>query len=176
MKNKNTLMILTLMFSGVACSSDNQESIDMRQNAILEDAIESDTGKMLVMAPYKTIDEDDNDYVSKEELINYGNSVHYSMDGDDDSQVSLDEFLFWGFGLQDVAANKERERAYKTGLTMVHTFWDKDGNSLLSQDEQRQSISDDFTRSDQNSDNVLSQKEYLLGFPVNVAFRTALKD
>ncbi|WP_136439449.1 signal transduction protein [Pacificoceanicola onchidii] len=135
---------------------------------------QSSEGRDLAKLAFRSVDNAERGYIDQGEFTNFGSDVFVSMDFDENDKLSLDEFLSWDFGLDQVAEKAGRAEAYETALRVVFAFWDRDGDNQITRTEHRRSLLADFARADANDDAVLTEKEFLLGFSVNVAARAAI--
>ncbi len=131
-------------------------------------------GRDLAKLAFKSVDQDERGYIDQGEYTNFGGDVFVSMDYDENNRISLDEFLSWGFGMEQIAEEAGRAEAYETAMRVVFAFWDRNGDTEISKTEYRQSLSADFRRADFNNDAVLSEEEFLSGFSINIAARAAI--
>jgi hypothetical protein len=135
---------------------------------------QSSEGRDLAKLAFQSVDKAERGYIDQGEFTNFGSGVFVSMDSNDDNKLSLGEFLSWGFGMELVAEEAGRAAAYDTAMRVVFAFWDRDGDNEITRTEHRQSLLADFRRADADSDAVLTEEEFLLGFSVNVAARAAI--
>ena len=133
-------------------------------------------GRKLAELAFDTVDSQERGYLDMGQMVNFANLVHLSMDYDENSLVSLKEFMNWGFGMQNIAEDTNRMRAFNTALKVVYSFWDRNGDGQLSSSEHKKAIMSDFKRADLDGNGSLTKAEYLNGFSLNVAIRAALKD
>ncbi|WP_299664716.1 signal transduction protein [uncultured Ruegeria sp.] len=137
-------------------------------------AAEENEGRRLAELAFASVDSAERGFIDMGEFTNFGSDVFVSMDGDESGKISLDEYMGWDFGLVAVAEERDRMDAYETALRVVFAFRDRDGNGEISKTEHRQSMNFDFQRADLNGDAILTESEFLNGFPVMVALRAAL--
>ncbi len=137
-------------------------------------AQEVNEGRRLAETMFESLDGSNRGFVDMGEYSTFGADIFFSMDTDQDTRISLDEFMSWDFGMRMVAEERDRVAAYETALRVVFAFWDRNGDGLISRTEHRQSLAQDFQRADIDNDAVLSRDEFLSGFSVNVALRAAL--
>lgn len=135
---------------------------------------EDNEGRRLAGLAFDSLDTAGRGFIDQGEYSNFGSDVFYSMDSDQNGQITLGEFMNWDFGMAAVAAEAGREVAYETALRVVFAFWDRDGDGGISRTEHRQSLNLDFIRADANNDAVLSEEEFAGGFSVMVALRAAI--
>jgi len=108
------------------------------------------------------------------EFSNFGNDVFVSMDSDENKKLSLEEFMGWGFGMSNVAEERDRVEVYEAALRILFAIRDRNGNGEISMVENRKSINLDFQRADLDGDALITQDEFLKGYMVMIAFRAAL--
>ncbi|MEP3300271.1 MAG: signal transduction protein, partial [Pseudoruegeria sp.] len=135
---------------------------------------ETNEGRDLSKLAFSSVDTAERGYIDQGEFTNFGSDIFFSMDANDDDQMSLGEFLSWGFGMEQVAEEAGRADAYETAMRVVFAFWDRNGDNKITRTEYRQSLAADFRRADANNDAVLSEEEFLGGFSVNIAARAAI--
>ena len=131
-------------------------------------------GRDLAKLAFASVDQAGRGYIDQGEYTSFGNDVFVSMDSDENNTLSLGEFLSWGFGMEQVAEEAGRAEAYETAMRVVFAFWDRDGDNKIDLTEYRRSLDADFRRVDANSDAVLTEEEFLLGFSINIASRAAI--
>lgn len=135
---------------------------------------EENEGRRLAELAFASVDSADRGFIDMGEFTNFGTDVFVSMDSDDSGKISLEEYLAWDYGMASVAEDRDRVDAYETALRIVFAFRDRNGNGEISKTEHRQSMNFDFQRADLNGDAILTEREFLDGFPVMVALRAAL--
>lgn len=132
-------------------------------------------GAELAKLGFESSDLNGDGSISRDEMMEQGHNVFLSMDYNDDGALSFEEFFGWDFGFKNLAEDLGREQAYETALKIVFNLWDRDFDGLVTSQEQRAGVARDFGRNDLDGDYALSPAEFLGGFLVNVAIRTALK-
>ncbi|MDX8350038.1 signal transduction protein [Cognatiyoonia sp. IB215446] len=137
-------------------------------------AQEETDGRRLAQMAFASLDEANRGFIDQGEFSNFGGDVFVSMDTDGDNNLSLPEFLSWDYGMAPLAAEAGREDAYETALRVVHAFWDRNGDGVISRTEHRQSLNFDFQRADTDNDALLTEDEFTGGFSVMVALRAAI--
>lgn len=133
-------------------------------------------GRDLANYAFETIDVSENGMIDMGESHIYGEGVFSGMDADGNARVSETEFLAWGYGFQNLAADIDKELVYRTALRVVFSFWDRNQNGEISRTEQRVATNRDFRRADVNGDALMSKEEFFGGFSIMMAIRVALKD
>lgn len=132
-------------------------------------------GAELAKLGFESSDLNSNGFVSRDEMMEQGDNVFVSMDANDDGALSFEEFNGWDFGFKNIAEETGREQALETAMKIVFNLWDRDFDGLVTSQEQRAGVARDFVRNDLDGDYALSKSEYIGGFLVNVAIRSALK-
>lgn len=132
-------------------------------------------GAELAGLGFESADMNSDGFVSRDEMMEQGENIFFSMDANDDDALSFDEFFSWDFGFRNLAEDLGREQAYETALRIVFNIWDRNYDGVVSRKEQRAGIARDFGRNDLDGDYALSKSEFLGGFLINIAIRSALK-
>ena len=132
-------------------------------------------GRELAELGFKAIDVHGNGYVHMGDMEGYRLLVFTSMDGNDDDKVTRAEFMSWDYGFQNIAKERDREAAYEAAQKVLFSFWDRDGDGVLTPSEHRHAVTADFRRADLNGDAILSEREFIGGFSIMVAMRAALE-
>ena len=132
-------------------------------------------GRAVAVISFNAVDEDAKGYVHMGDIERFGQSVFAGMDYDNDGRVTFEEFSGWDIGFQEAAEAEGRPEAIVTARRILFAMWDRDGDNEMTRSEHRFSLSQDFRRADVNGDSVLDEREYLLGFGVNVIMRAAIR-
>ena len=132
-------------------------------------------GKMLGETIFKSMDTSDLGEIHLGEIEEFRDSVFAGMDYDQNGKVTYEEFSSWDLGFRFVAEEVGRAEAYTTASKIVFAFWDRDGDRELTETEMRFAMSSDFRRADLDDDGLLTQNEFISGFPVIVAMRAAIR-
>ncbi|MEL6946367.1 MAG: hypothetical protein AAFO73_01860 [Pseudomonadota bacterium] len=132
-------------------------------------------GRALAELTFKMVDVKEKGYVDQGDMELVRGQIFTSVDTDENSRLSLSEFLEWDYGFANIVAEQGGELAYKSALTVVFSFWDRDGDGSISETEHRKAMIADFNRADLNGDAVLNEKEFLSGLSILVAVRSVLK-
>lgn len=132
-------------------------------------------GKRLAELTFESVEGSDKGYLDQGDMERMRGLIFQSMDGDGDKKLSLAEYLSWDFGFASLAEETNRALAYETALKVVFSFHDRDGDGAITETEHRKSIMADFRRADLDDDAILTKGEFLGGFSVLVAVRSALK-
>lgn len=98
-----------------------------------------------------------------------------AMDDNGDGEVTYAEFASWDPGFARIAEAQGRGDAYVTASKIVYAFWDRDGDDSLNEREYRIAMSHDFRRADLDGDALLTEAEFIGGFPIMVAMRAAIR-
>jgi len=132
-------------------------------------------GKRLANLSFDAVDTASKGYLNQADIEIFRQQVFVSMDTDESNSIELNEFLSWDFGFELVAADAGKDLAYKTALKVVYNFWDRNNDGRISATEHRKAIAHDFERADLNNNVVLERSEFMNGFSILAAIRTALK-
>ena len=124
---------------------------------------------------FATIDTNGRGWIHAGDLEQFRALVFVGMDADDNQAVNFNEFSSWDPGFAYVAEQMGRSDAYLTASKIVFSFWDRNGNDALTESEMRFAMTSDFRRADVDDDSLLTQEEFLQGFPIMVAMRAALR-
>jgi hypothetical protein len=114
-------------------------------------------------------------------MIDLGNlevfraSAFAGMDQNDDKKVPYAEFSAWDPGFVTVAEQEGRKDAYTTASKIIFSFWDRDANGELTDQEMQRAMALDFQHADLNDDAMLTKEEFMNGFPIIVAMRAAIR-
>lgn len=131
-------------------------------------------GKELAVLIFGSIKGDPDGLADMGEFISFGNDIFASMDADDNSSITLEEFKEWDFGFSFIAEDEGHQRAYDTAQKILFAFWDRDGNGKIGPSEYHKAMVADFRRADIDDNAFLSEEEFLMGYIVNRAYRAAL--
>lgn len=137
-------------------------------------ADEPSEGRRLAELAFSGVDADSRGHIDMSQYLRFGADVFVSMDQDESEAVDLAEFLDWDFGMALVADEQNATRAYETALRVVFAFWDRNGDGQITSAEHGQSLVLDYQRADTDRDGLLTRDEFLGGFSINIALRTAL--
>ena len=114
-------------------------------------------------------------YIHGGDLEQFRALVFDGMDTDEDARITYAEFASWDPGFAYVAEATGRSDAYTTASKIVFAFWDRNGDGEMTETEMRLAMTADFRRADLDDDAQLSQEEFLMGFPIMLAMRAALR-
>ena len=132
-------------------------------------------GRELGETLFQSMDTSSEGAIHMGDIEQFRESVFAGMDQDDDKTVTYEEFAAWDPGFSVVAESVGRKDAYTTASKIVFAFWDRDGNGALTEPELRFAMSSDFRRADLDDDALLTQEEFINGFPIMVAMRAAIR-
>lgn len=132
-------------------------------------------GAHLAELTYDSMDATGRGFIHMGDMEELRNDIFVSMDANEDNKLSEAEWLNWDFGFSNVAEELGRELAYRTALRVVFAVQDRDNDGQITQSEHRQFLATDFNRADLDHDALLTKPEYMNGFTIIVAIRTALK-
>lgn len=144
-------------------------------SVMAQDDLVGKEGRLIGETIFASVDQSENGQIHMGDLEAFRSLVFAGMDSDDDGNVEYAEFSEWDPGFAYVAEQAGRKDAYTTASKIVFSFWDKNGNGKLTQREMRLAMNADFRRADQNDDALLSQEEFIQGFPIMVAMRAAIR-
>ncbi len=104
----------------------------------------------LAAQQFADIDADQDGRLTVEEFAAYSELVFVSMDSDESQDLSEQEFLGWGFGMQNLADEAGARQGYDTAVRVVFDLWDRDNDGAIGADEQRdgQSMAFEFADAD----------------------------
>lgn len=143
--------------------------------AVLANAAFAETeGRRLAGLAFDSSDLNGDGFITMEEFQSHYGDIFFSMDSDQNGSLGWDEFLNWGFGMQNVAVDTGRTQAYETARRIVFDTWDRSIDWKVSEAEQRRGVAADFVASDEDRDGRLSRDEYLHYSIQNVTLRSAL--
>ncbi|MEM0898401.1 MAG: signal transduction protein [Pseudomonadota bacterium] len=123
---------------------------------------------------FGSIEDNPDGNVDLGEFVAFGKTVFTSMDTDENASISFAEYGEWDPGFEVLAEEAGREDEFETAKKILFAFWDRDGSKTISQQEFHQAMTVDFRRADIDQNAFLTRDEFLLGYIVNVAYRSAL--
>lgn len=132
-------------------------------------------GRLTAELTFSSIDRNANGYIHQGDLEVFRSDVFASMDSDENSRLTYDEFSAWDPGFSAIAEKTGKADAYMTATKIVFAFWDRDGDGAITESEMRHAMNADFRRADINDDAALSEDEFLKGFTIIVAMKAALR-
>lgn len=132
-------------------------------------------GRALAETLFATMDQTGRGAIHAGDLEDFRDSVFAGMDSDQSRGVTYREFADWDPGFRQIATNAGRESEYATASRVVFAFWDRDGDGSMSEPEMRTAMSADFRRADLDDDGLLTEAEFIQGFPIMVAMRAAIR-
>lgn len=133
-------------------------------------------GKGLAAMSFESIKRSDRDFVDLSEMEIFRGSLFFSMDQDDNNNLTFDEYFEWDYGFKLIAEEAGKQKEYLTAMKIMFAFWDLDGDGKLTDSEHKRALVRDFQRADLNNDNVLTKPEFFGAFSMNIAFKAALSD
>ncbi|WP_224816956.1 EF-hand domain-containing protein [Hasllibacter sp. MH4015] len=132
-------------------------------------------GREVGQTVFATIDASNRGAIHAGELEDFRDAVFASMDTNGDRRVPFEEFVAWDPGFARVAEEAGRLDQYTTAARIVFAFWDRDGSGEMTEQEMRFAMVQDFRRADLDDDTLLTEDEFLQGFPIMVAMRAAIR-
>ena len=136
---------------------------------------QSAEGRAVGETIFVTMDQTGRGAIHMGDLEEFRDSVFAGMDYDGDGRVTYEEFASWDPGFARVAQETGRADAYVTASRIVFAFWDRNADGALTAREMRFAMSSDFRRADVDDDGLLTQEEFIQGFPIMVAMRAAIR-
>ena len=118
-------------------------------------------GRLIGEAIFDMVDKSQNGKIHLGDIEAYRDDVFVGMDENEDGKVSYAEFSQWDPGFLYVAEQVGRQDAYTTASKIVFSFWDKNGDGVISVREMRLAMIADMERADQNDDAVLTIDEFI---------------
>ena len=176
---KTKYLIVPMIIGLAACSQDDAQTADTSEPAKKferEERSEPKTeGQRLARLGFDQVDNGGKGYLNTGDIETYRSTIFTSMDADDSKDISQAEFMSWDYGFSQVADEADRRSEYDTALKTVFSLWDRDADGNISEAEHRYAIRSDFDRIDINQNGILEEPEFLNGFSVFAAIRSALK-
>lgn len=173
-------LIASTALATAACAQEDAPLNDMPAPDIVEPpAMQKDAlseGQRLARLAFKSVDTTGKGYLHTGDIETYRDSVFASMDYDASETVDLNEFMSWDYGFQNEADTLDKRREYDTAIKTVFTIWDRNGDGSLTAAEHRFALRAEFDRMDINGNSILEEDEFLRGFSVMAAIRSALKE
>ena len=90
--------------------------------------------------------------------------IGFSIDGDGDLQITLDEFIAWDFGFAYLAEAEGGSDTFSAVKRTMFALADLDANSVIDQREWRLTTRWNFERADLDGNGVLTKSEFLNGW------------
>lgn len=131
-------------------------------------------GRELAELIYGSIEDSPEGAADMGEFVDFGRDIFTSMDYDESGSIDFTEFTEWDFGFNFIAEDEGQQRAYVTAQKVLFSFWDRDSDGKISENEYHQSMISDFRRADTDNDAFLTRDEFLRGYIINVAYRAAI--
>ncbi len=176
---KTTPILLSAIIALGALNACSEKKKETTSQKMVEEITEVDViippGRQLAELSFDSLDSEGRGYLDKEQVDEFADLVHVSMDGDEDGNVDSKEFLSWGFGFQNIADDKDRVAEYENALLSVYNQWDTNADGKLTLDEQMAAMDKDFATADADGDGKLTRAEYFSDFPIIVAVKSVLK-
>lgn len=132
-------------------------------------------GRALAETLFATMDQTGRGAIHAGDLESFRDSVFAGMDSDQSRGASYDEFSAWDPGFRQIATEAGRASEYVTASRVVFAFWDRDGDGSMTEPEMRTAMNADFRRADLDDDGLLTEVEFIQGFPIMVAMRAAIR-
>lgn len=139
-------------------------------------AADEPAGRELARLGFLSIDANGDKIATVGEFMQYGEDVMASMDSNEDGAITYDEFSTWDFGFTNIAEAEGKMQGLDTARKIVFDFWDRSDDQVITGLEQQAAVVANIGYADLDGDGALSELEYLRGFIVNIAFRSALRD
>ncbi len=136
---------------------------------------QASAGREVAELSFLAVDADDKGYVHMGDMEQFGQSVFAGMDFDGDGRITFEEFSDWDIGFVEAAEEEGRPDAIVTARRILFALWDRNGDNELTRSEHRFALAHDFRRADLNDDSVLDEREYLIGYSVNIVMRAAIR-
>lgn len=128
----------------------------------------------LSTAVFEGMDNGGKGYLNNGDLLGMRADVFASMDYNEDEKLTLDEWTGWGFGFSNLAEDLGRVQAFEAARQIAFDLYDRDKDGAISVAEHKYGVAAEFRRADLNGDAKLSEKEFIGGFSILVAIRSAL--
>lgn len=146
--------------------------------ALAQDTATTDLGiegRKVAETVFVTMDTAGRGAIHSGDLEQFRASVFDGMDTDENGRVTYVEFTGWDPGFAYVAAEAGHGDAYTTASKIVFAFWDRNGDREITDPEMRFAMTADFRRADLDDDGLMTQAEFMQGFPIIVAMRAAIR-
>lgn len=124
---------------------------------------------------FESIDADGDGQVTSEDMGTFAESIFLGMDYDKNSKVTFDEFSDWDIGFGIAAENEGGPQAFTIANRILFGFWDVNADGEMTPEEFSKAGAMDFQRADVNGDMLVDEREYLLGYSVNIVMRGAIR-
>lgn len=119
-------------------------------------------------------DADADGRITPAEMRAVASALFPSIDADGSGAILRDEFLGWEFGLQDMAAFRDRAQGYEAAMGMAFDLFDRDGDHGIDAAELERGMDAASAYADRNGDGAMDRAEFRQNFVINVALRNAL--
>ncbi|MDA8585914.1 EF-hand domain-containing protein [Rhodobacteraceae bacterium] len=113
--------------------------------------------------------------INRPELTAAATAAFPIYDADASGDIDVVEFKTAPFGFSDMASFRGREQAYDAAFGLVFDLFDRDEDGRLNEEDFLTSIDRAFNYADIDSDDALTNDEFLRGFITNVALRHAMR-
>ncbi len=137
-------------------------------------AQEASEGRELAATVFDSMDSSERGFVDMGQFNQMSKDIFVSMDTDEDGKLVFGEFTSWDFGFIPLAEEKGRASDLKAAQRIVFGLWDRNGDGEISQSELQKDIIADYQRADTDGDGFLTKDEFLHGFIINIAYRSAI--
>lgn len=124
----------------------------------------------------QAIDANSDSVIAPDEMAAYGTIVFDTLDIDADGILLRDETAAFRFGMTEIAEFRGRKQAYDTAQSIVFDIFDRDNDGEVTRNEHEHGFRRAFRFADLDEDGLLTMREYLEGFILNIAMRAALSD
>lgn len=135
---------------------------------------EKAAGLDVALLTFESIDLDGDGFANMGDMNTFGTSVFEGMDYDGDQKVTFSEFSDWDIGFELAAQEAGRPEAIVTARRIMFGMWDANNDGELTKSEHRRAGMLDFNRADLDDNAVLDEREFLLGYSVNIVMRSAI--
>ncbi|MEN0000914.1 MAG: hypothetical protein AAF940_08515 [Pseudomonadota bacterium] len=132
-------------------------------------------GLRVAKITFSSIDGNGDGVVNQGDMDEFGESVFLGMDYDSNDRVSFEEFSDWDIGFEEAAELEGRPDAIITARRILFGMWDGNGDGELTKSEHRRAGMLDFNRADVDDNGILDEREFLLGYSVNIVMRGAIR-
>ncbi|MEM1378180.1 MAG: hypothetical protein AAGG69_12415 [Pseudomonadota bacterium] len=135
---------------------------------------ENPPGFDVALITFQSIDLDGDGFANIGDMNEFGISIFEGMDYDGDEKVTFSEFSDWDIGFELAAQEVGRPEAIVTARRIMFGMWDANNDGNLTMAEKRRAGMLDFNRADVDDNSLLDEREFLIGYSVNVVMRSAI--